>query len=68
MMRCNSLRGRAYPCPGARGGGEYDATVYPQEVSDAASVWFLRRRNAAARLRYAPRPKQIRVAWMLRRH
>ena len=51
-----------------RGGAdrvEYDATVYPQELSDAASVWFLRRRNAPARLRYTPRPKPIRVAWRL---
>ena len=54
-----------------RGGAdrvEYDATVYPQELSDAASVWFLRRRNAPARLRYTPRPKPIRVAWRLRPH
>ena len=68
MMRSNPPSGAGVPVSGGAGGGdrvEYDATVYPQELSDAASVWFLRRRNAPARLRYTPRPKPIRVAWRL---
>ena len=55
MMRSNPPSGGGRTRVRGRGGGdrvEYDATVYPQELSDAASVWFLRRRNAPARLRY----------------